>query len=285
MPVFSKLHYRTSDGLTLVGDVSGDPRGPAVVLLHGGGQTRQSWSETMQRLVDSGYYVVCYDARGHGESDWSPSGDYTLQALAADLRSVCDTLQGPVALVGASMGGMTSFYAVGSQALARVQCLTLVDITLRPNTGGVDKILRFMTANDGGFADLEEAADAVAAFNPSRQRPPSAQGLLKNLRAREDGRLYWHWDPKTLMPTKHGSPTFVDELLAVSGNVDVPTLLVRGENSDVVDDEGVAELRRLVPQTQVLEVPHATHMVTGDQNTVFEGGIISFLTRHHSFQP
>ncbi|MEX1148268.1 MAG: alpha/beta fold hydrolase, partial [Sphingomonadales bacterium] len=53
-------------GVRLVGDVGGPPEGPAVVLMHGGGQTRHSWSGAMTALIDAGYRVVNFDARGHG---------------------------------------------------------------------------------------------------------------------------------------------------------------------------------------------------------------------------
>jgi pimeloyl-ACP methyl ester carboxylesterase len=68
----------------------------------------------MGRLIADGYHVVSYDARGHGESDWSQSGDYSIATLASDLRNVLSTIAGPAALVGASMGGMTSYYAIGA---------------------------------------------------------------------------------------------------------------------------------------------------------------------------
>jgi len=68
-------------------------------------------------------------------------------------------------------------------------------------------------------------------------------------------------------------------LLDAAAGVTIPTLLVRGGHSDIVDDAGVAELRRLVPQTEVFEVPEAGHMVAGDRNDAFNEGVIDFLRR------
>ncbi len=113
----SELYTRrfiTADGVALVGDVGGPGDAPSVILLHGGGQTRYAWTGAMGRLIADGYHVVSYDARGHGESDWSQSGDYSIATLASDLRNVLSTIAGPAALVGASMGGMTSYYAIGA---------------------------------------------------------------------------------------------------------------------------------------------------------------------------
>ena len=282
MTNFSQQRFHTPDGLTLVGDVGGRQNASAVVLLHGGGQTRHSWVGAMRHLTERGYFVVNYDARGHGDSDWSPDGDYSLNGLASDLRTVLATITGPVALVGASMGGMTSFYAVGSADHRIADALIMVDIALRPAPAGVQKIQQFMTGHHEGFATLAEAAAAVAAYNPDRPRPSGSAGLMKNLRLREDGRLYWHWDPRMMdqrpMPEP---PSAANELERVSDRVTVPTLLVRGSHSDIVDDETVAEMRSLVPQLEVFGVPGAGHMVAGDRNDAFNEGVLTFLARHH----
>jgi pimeloyl-ACP methyl ester carboxylesterase len=234
----------------------------------------------MERLVADGYAVVNYDTRGHGDSDWSPTGDYSLAALASDLEAVRSEVGAPVALVGASMGGMTSFYAIGCNGPGFADALVMVDVVLTPAEEGGRKIRSFMTAHQDGFADLDEAAAAVAAYNPDRPRPRDPSGLRKNLRLREDGRLHWHWDPRLLDNSPNPEPpSFSDALTEVSGGVKVPTLLVRGGRSDVVDDAGVAEMCRLVPQTEVHEVPLAGHMIAGDRNDAFNEGVISFLER------
>lgn len=270
-----------ANGLTLAADVMGPEDAPTVILLHGGGQTRHSWAGAMHKLARRGYHVVNYDARGHGESQWSPVGDYSAEALASDLRAVLATVNRPVALVGASMGGMTSFYAIGSSDQPIADVLVMVDIVLRPAPVGVAKIHKFMRANPNGFASLEEAADAVAAYNPDRPRPKDPSGLLKNLRLREDGRLYWHWDPRFLdIRPSAEPPELGNQLVDLSHKVTVPTLLVRGGNSDIVDDQAVAEMCERVPQTEVYDVPGAGHMVAGDKNDPFIGGVIAFLERH-----
>lgn len=278
----TERHFSTPTGLTLVGEVGGSPDGNAVLLLHGGGQTRHAWSATLQRLAAKGYFVVSYDARGHGESDWSPDGDYSIEALSADLRAVLRSVGKPAAVVGASMGGITAFHAIGSTPAPVARALVMVDIVLQAAPGGVDKIQRFMRGNPNGFASIEEAAEAVAAYNPGRPRPTDNSGLLKNLRLRDDGRLHWHWDPRLLdMKPSSEPPDRAEALLALSRGVSIPTLVVRGEHSDIVDDEGIAEMRRLVPQTEVLEVAGAGHMVAGDRNDSFSAGVMAFLDRHH----
>ena len=194
MAEFEQRRYATRSGLTLAADVAGPTDSAAVILGHGGGQTRHSWAGAMRRLVDEGYYVINYDARGHGESDWAPNGEYSVATLADDLVDILATVSGPAALVGASMGGMTSFYAIGRADHPIARALVMVDIALRPAIDGAEKIRSFMMANGDGFASLDEVADAVAAYNPHRKRTSNPQGLLKNVRLSETRSLQFRWE-------------------------------------------------------------------------------------------
>ncbi|MGQ0698833.1 MAG: alpha/beta fold hydrolase [Panacagrimonas sp.] len=278
---FPTRRYSVAQGLHLTADVGGDPSRPGVILLHGGGQTRHSWGSAMRELVAQGFHVINLDARGHGDSDWSPDGDYTLATLACDLRTVAATLPSPPAFVGASMGGATSLYAVGNSETPIAQALVLVDIVPRVEPEGGKKIGAFMRANPQGFATVEEAADAVATYYPHRPRPKNVGGLMKNLRLREDGRLYWHWDPRIVERTDRPEPPqFLNQLLKACDGVRIPSLLVRGLQSDIVSDAGVEEFRQHLPQLEVFDVTGAGHMVAGDKNDAFNDGVIAFLRRH-----
>lgn len=283
---FGLRTYTGVGGVPLLADIGGDPSHPAVILLHGGGQTRHSWGTAMRALVAHGYHVINLDTRGHGDSGWSPTADYRLATLAADLRVVIDTLPAPPALVGASMGGATSLVAVGNSAEPIARALVMVDVVPRIESAGADKIGAFMRANPRGFATLEEAADAVSTYYPHRPRPKDVSGLMKNLRRREDGRLYWHWDPRMFEQPelKRGDgpepPRFADQMIAACAGVHIPTLLVRGMQSDIVGEAGIAEFRRHVPHLEVFDVADAGHMVAGDRNDAFNQGVIGFLQRH-----
>jgi len=265
----------------LTADVGGDPSAPTVILMHGGGQTRHSWHRTTERLVADGYHVVSLDTRGHGDSDWSPSGEYGIEVLAADLLAVIATLQTPPVLVGASLGGSTGLYAVGNSSSPIARALVMVDVIPRVDPVGAERIVSFMRSHAGGFADLEDAVDAVAAYNPHRPRPTNPAGLMKNLRRKADGRWYWHWDPQIVRtPGRLEPPDLVEPLLAAASRVRIPTLLVRGLLSDVVTDAGIAELRGVLPDLEVYGVAQAGHMVAGDKNDVFSKAIGAFLRRH-----
>lgn len=280
MSEFERREFPSADGLTLVGDVGGPEGAPLVLLMHGGGQTRHSWSGAMRALVSAGYRVVNLDARGHGESSWSKAKAYRIDDRIKDVQAVVDGCGVPFALVGASMGGLTSIHAVG-QGLSPA-ALVLVDIVPDMEPAGVERIVSFMNAHHGGFASLDEAADAVAAYYPERPRPKDPGGLMKNLRLRGDGRLYWHWDP--VMFGVEDPKQFRDPLARSTRRLgergDVPVLVVRGKLSDIVSDASIASFREKVPHAEAVDVSEAGHMVAGDKNDVFNAAVIDFLARH-----
>src|SRR5688500_7037966 len=115
------ISFRGADGVTLRADARGDAAAPPVLLLHGGGQTRHAWGGSAEALARDGRCAISLDLRGHGESDWA-SGDaaYRLERFAADLRAVIEQLGRTPAIVGASLGGLTTLLAVGeaSEAIA-----------------------------------------------------------------------------------------------------------------------------------------------------------------------
>lgn len=272
--------FHGARGIELVADVGGDPAAPSVIFTHGGGQTRHSWNSAVKALIDAGFYVISLDARGHGDSAWAPDGDYQLPALAADLEAVMATLQRPPVLVGASMGGATCLYLAGAVDRPAVRAVVLVDVVPRIEVAGADRIIAFMRRHADGFATLDDAADAVAAYNPNRPRPRDPEGLKKNLRRSADGRWNWHWDPAFVdRPFNAEPPLFVEALTTACTRVAIPVLLIRGLQSDIVSDEGVAHAKRCLPQLQVFDVPGAGHMVAGDRNDVFNEAVIGFLHR------
>ncbi|MGD9792605.1 MAG: alpha/beta fold hydrolase [Acidimicrobiia bacterium] len=280
----------TTDGVSLAVDVYGhdDTDRPVALLLHGGGQNRHAWNSTARRLHARGYSVAAYDARGHGDSDWDPTGGYDMEQLATDLLTVRHHIAGdrPPAVVGASMGGMTILTAHRLAPAERWAAVVLVDVTPRMEFDGVRRIIGFMAAHPDGFATLEEAADVIAAYNPHRPRPDTLDGLHKVLRCRDDGRWVWRWDPAFItskLDAVDADPTRIDAIADVlldgTRRITAPTLLVRGALSDLVSHETVAEFLDVVPHAETIDVSGTGHMVAGDDNDAFTAAVAEFLAR------
>lgn len=271
--------FRTSDGLVLIAEAYGEADAPPVLLVHGGGQTRHSWGGTAKRLADLGWQAIVYDQRGHGDSDRSPDGSYKVEFFGRDLRDVAASLQSPPVVVGASLGGLAGLLVAGDLAPGLLRALVLVDVTPRNEREGVDRIISFMLDRvEQGFATLDEAADAVAAYRPHKARPDNHEGLRKNLRLDPDGRWRWHWDVNLFNADRGlaagGSPGRME---AAALALDLPTLLVRGKLSDLVSEQTAAEFLELAPHAGFVDISGAGHMVAGDRNDRFTDAVADFL--------
>jgi pimeloyl-ACP methyl ester carboxylesterase len=277
------VEFRGADDLTLVADEwnkGADTSGerPAILMLHGGGQNRYSWKNTGQVLADRGFHVVALDSRGHGDSDRSPTANYSVDSLGADTLRVIDQIGGPTVLIGASMGGLTGILAAHEAGPGVVTKLVLVDVVPRFEKDGSARIRDFMFSGIDGFDSLEQAAEAVSAYLPHRAKPRSTEGLKKNLRLR-DGRWYWHWDPAFL--TKPADDPFVrmDMLEQSAIDLQIPILLIRGKLSDVVSPEGVQDFLTKVPRAEFVELSDAGHTAAGDDNDAFTDAVVEFVNR------
>ncbi|WP_319450582.1 MULTISPECIES: alpha/beta hydrolase [unclassified Mycobacterium] len=275
--------FRGVDDLALAADewnrdAAADAEHPSILMLHGGGQNRFSWKNTGQILADAGYHVVALDSRGHGDSDRSPTADYSVEALCGDALQVLYQVGKPAVLIGASMGGLTGILAAHEAGPELVTKLILVDVVPRFEKDGSARIRDFMASGVDGFDTLEEAADAVAAYLPHRTKPRSPEGLKKNLRLR-DGRWYWHWDPAFLTKPHDDPFARMDKLEQAAINLDIPILLIRGKLSDVVSDEGVRDFLGKVPNAEFTELADAGHTAAGDDNDAFSEVVVQFVNR------
>jgi pimeloyl-ACP methyl ester carboxylesterase len=280
-----RVEFQGAEKNSLVSDRYGAGTQP-VILLHGGGQTRHSWDAASKRIANLGHPVYSLDQRGHGESGWVATGNYGFIDFAKDLVAVTRQVQAlhrsrPV-VVGASLGGFAGMLAEGKENPGGLSALVLVDITPRVDMGGVSKIIGFMGDRvEEGFASVEEAADAIARYLPNRAKPRDLSGLSKNLRHHADGRYRWHWDPAFLKTRQnhdsHLAEKVQQDMLTATGNLALPVLLIRGQNSELVSMDHVREFQEQVPHAKFTDIRDAGHMVAGDKNDVFATAVEEFL--------
>lgn len=291
-PVVRTVTITAADDIQLTADEWGDPSGPPVLMCHGAGQNRHAWKTTAQTLADRGWFVLTVDARGHGDSDWSTQALYDSEDIGRDIVALLERFESPPAIVGASMGGMAALAAQRTAARQLYIAVVLVDITPDFDMEGAQRVIAFMSGNPEGFADLDEAADAIAAYNPHRARPSEPSGLARVLRQRSDGRWIWRWDP-SYVSSKPGFNSDDAETMAShmertrrimtegAQAVTTPMLLVRGGQSDLVTPEAAQSFCELVPDAEFVDVAGTGHMVAGDDNDAFTDAVSEFLSRHH----
>ena len=269
--------FTGAQGQTLAAEAVGD--GPPVLLAHGGGQTRAAWSKVSRALAKAGYQAIAIDMRGHGESEWSPSGAYHFTDFAADLVAITDTLQGKPSVVGASLGGLAGLLAEGELRPGIFTSLTLVDVTPQLEPEGVAHILGFMSAHiDEGFATADEAAAAIGAYLPHRKQRGPSETLDRYLRKCDDGRLRWHWDPQFITAASQSTPeNWEARFAAAARRLNLPVHLIRGASSNLVSTEAAQQFLQFAPHATYTDIAGAGHMVVGDRNDAFTEAIVRFL--------
>ena len=274
------MHFKGHGDIKIAADVWGSNNQELVILLHGGGQTRHAWGETGKKLAEAGYHSVALDLRGHGDSEWHADGDYSIRAYKDDLVSIINELGKPARLVGASLGGMASLLLAGDEINSNLcTALIMVDIGIYPDPVGSDRIVSFMLSGEGGFDSLEDAAKSISDYLPHRKKPKDLEGLKKNLRSKDDGRYYWHWDPRFIRrrPDSQDREGYFDLQLKAAEKVTIPTLLIRGALSDVVTMEDVDYFLSVISHAKFVEIEKAAHMIAGDRNDIFAEEAIKFL--------
>jgi pimeloyl-ACP methyl ester carboxylesterase len=257
---------------------------PAVVCLHGGGQTAYMF-EGLGAALAGRYHVLAWDAADHGDSDPfsdGPADDSPLDrhALAADAGPLCAEFGIDRAVfVGASMGGVVSVTAAARWP-ELVGGIVLVDVGHRLETAGVARIAAFLSEHES-FADLDEAAAAIATYLPGRT--VAIGRLTRNLRQRPDGRWVWKHGlgrrirARGLVDGDRGAAAVVAGLDDDLRSFRRPALVLRGATSDVLSEAGADELVELLPDARYARIQGAGHLAAGDNPESFVGLVARFL--------
>jgi pimeloyl-ACP methyl ester carboxylesterase len=246
-------------------------------MLHGMAQTAHSWDFAALAFCDR-YRVIALDQRGHGDSDWAPDGDYTLDAYQRDLQSAVEALRlRDMVLMGLSMGGRNAFtYAAGHPE--RVRALVVVDSAPVLMRSGAETIRRFVRHMDE-MDSFEDFVARVRKFNPRRSEEQIRGSLAHNLKQLPSGRWTWKYDKALRSPGVRPSagPELVDRLWGYVERVHCPTLLVRGAHSSVLSQETAEEMVSRLKDGRLAVVADAGHLAPGDNPAGFHRAVEVFL--------
>ncbi|HEV7862423.1 MAG TPA: alpha/beta hydrolase [Acidimicrobiia bacterium] len=257
---------------------------PAVICLHGGGQTAYMF-EPLGAALAGRYHVLAWDFADHGDSDPfldEPGVDTALDrhALAADAAPLCAEFGITRAVfVGGSMGGVVAV-TVAAVRPDLVGGVVLIDVGHRLEAAGVERIAAFLSEHES-FADLDEAAAAIAVYLPGRT--VTRGRLTRNLRQRADGRWVWKHGLGRSMRAR-GEVDVSERAAAVMAGLDDdlrslnrPALVLRGAASDVLSEAGADELLRLLPDARYARISGAGHLAAGDNPESFLSLVARFL--------
>ncbi|HET7738891.1 MAG TPA: alpha/beta hydrolase [Tepidiformaceae bacterium] len=268
----------TVGGLKLHYQEWGDANAPTILMLHGFGVSGHMFDE-FANLMQDRYRLIALDQRGHGDSDWSDEGDYSRDAFVADVEGFRTALGlDRFILMGHSMGGLNAVaYAV--EHAEHVRALVLVDVGPEAAKEGVDNIHRFTQGPDE--LEFDQFVEMAHRFNQRRSIENIRERMRFRLKPMENGKWTWKFDKRFRQAEnglRIGSELSNDESWQLFRSVTVPTLLVRGADSDVlmqdVADRAVGEM----PRARLVIVSKAGHSVPGDNPAEFTEAVRGFLS-------
>ena len=243
----------------------GDPRNRDVlVCVHGLTRSAQDFDE-LARALRAQFRVVCPDVAGRGDSDRLPDAKlYTWAQYVADMVTLIARLDvEAVNWLGTSMGGFVGM-ALAAQAGSPVKKLVLNDASPVIAKAALERIGTYL-GQAPVFASLEEAENYVRAISaPFGPHSDEQWRFLAEtwVRRGEDGSWRPHYDTRIAEAYRATMPEKDLEIWHIYDAVRCPTLLIRGERSDVVSRQSAAEMARRGPKAKVVELPGVGHAPT-----------------------
>lgn len=253
----------------------GEPTNPTILLLHGGNQSAHSWDLVALHLADR-FHIIAPDQRGHGDSEWARDADYGPDQMASDALQLIheDGIDHPI-VMGHSMGGMVTMRLTAREP-SLPRAVVLVDVGPEVSQRGAQAIRNFVVRNVE-FEHLDEFIDRVAAYDPFRSREHMERTARYNLVYRSDGK-YVSKSDRILHDPGFRRPA-ADRRDVADGfhQFDGPTLLVRGESSNILEADAAERFVDDLPNARLVEVPDCGHNVHSQNTPGFIDAVSDFL--------
>jgi len=266
----------------------GNADAPPLLLIHGGRDHCRSWDWVAEKLRDR-YHIIAPDLRGHGDSAWSPDGNYEMGAFVYDLAQLVHQLDlAPVTIVSHSMGGNISTRFAGLYPDKVKKLVSIEGLGPSPavqeerNKISFDQRMRQWIDDKRQaagrqpkrYATLDDALARMAAENayltPEQARHLTIHGINRN----EDGSWSWKFDNYLNIWTIFDMPQ--GELYKLWSNISCPTLLLYGADSWASNPEKDGRLVHF-NTAKVIEFENAGHWLHHDQFDRFMSTLDDFL--------
>ena len=249
---------------------------PPIVLLHGGHQSAHSWDLVSLHLAQR-YRVLALDQRGHGDSEWARDVLYSNHEMSLDAEAfiAATGLHRPL-LIGHSMGGRNAMLLIRRNS-ALPRAAVIVDVGPELSDTGRVAIAGFVQVNQE-FDDLEHFVSNVRKYDPYRPREHIERTVKYNMLQRADGKFVSKCDsnPRRLNIAR-GSGPLENISLQDAENFDLPVLLVRGANSNILAPDAANRFAAALPGGSLVTVPDCGHNVHGQNTKGFIAALSGFL--------
>jgi pimeloyl-ACP methyl ester carboxylesterase len=233
-------------------------KGPALLLLHGGALSANTWDMVCMALGDDAR-CVALDLPGHGDSGWLET--YGIESAVADVTEFVDRLAWPTLhIVGMSLGGNIAFHLSAAQP-RRIRSLTIVDVGPRVNLGATDNMRQFLLAADQ-FATFDDLVAGALKASPRSDPALLRYRYLSLVRVNPDGS--WNWRQHRHPHNFEDTLAKLREMPSLAPRIRCPVMIVRGGRSRVITSEDVHEFAAAFAHGRTLIVPDAGHNVQED---------------------
>ena len=255
----------------------GAPDAQPILLLHGGHQSAHSWDLVSLHLAQK-YRIIALDQRGHGDSEWARNGDYSNLTMAQDAQAFVAAigLQRPI-IMGHSMGGRNTLLMTRMNP-EYPGALVIVDVGPETMEAGRKTISSFVKRNEI-FDDLEHFIRNVREYDPYRSREHIERTVKYNMLERADGKYiskcdYRRWRGEIEVHDENRDAISLGDLASFK----MPTLVVRGANSNILADDAAERFRDALPKGNLVTVPDCGHNVHSQNTLGFIDAVGKFLS-------
>lgn len=254
----------------------GDLSAPPIILLHGFTGHARSW-DTLAAALAGKYRVLALDQRGHGDSEWARDVEYTNHTMSQDAEAFIKAmnLNRPV-LIGHSMGARNSML-LAKHDHSYLRAMVIVDVGPEVSERGRATIAGFVAANQE-FEDLDAFVANVQKYDPYRKREHIERTVKYNLLKRADGKFISKCDynPRRLGVMRGQGPLESLTLDDVA-KYNLPVMIVRGENSNILEPDAAERFVAALPNGRLVTVPNCGHNVHGQNTKGFLEALNNFL--------
>ncbi len=266
----------------------GNPDAPPLLLLHGGRDHCRNWDWVAEDLRKD-WHIIAPDLRGHGDSQWSPDGNYRMDCYIYDLAQLIHQQHlAPLTIVAHSLGGnialrYTGLYPETVKKLVAIEGLgpSPRSVAKRAHLTLVERMHAWVEEQRAlagrlprRYASIEEALKRMQEQNrhltPERARHLTQHGVNQN----EDGTYSWKFD--NYVRSWPAYDMGYDEIDRLWSRIICPTLLIYGQESWASNPEGDGRLAAF-QNARVATIPNAGHWVQHDQLETFLSEVRAFL--------
>ncbi|MFX0547050.1 alpha/beta fold hydrolase [Roseovarius sp. S1116L3] len=239
---------------------------PTLLIAHGLYGSARNWGVIAKRLSDA-RRVVAVDMRNHGDSAWQDTHSYP--DMAADLAEVIEAEDGPVDVLGHSMGGKAAMVLALTQP-DLVNRLIVADIA--PVTYEHSQLPYIEAMKSVDLSGVERRSDAAPLLEAVVDNPALVPFFLQSL---DVAQRRWRLNLDVLSAEMPKIMSFPE----VSGKYDGPALFLSGETSDYVQSEHREVIKPLFPNARFMTLKGAGHWLHAEEPRAFVDVVGGWLER------